>query len=246
MADMSRGWGSFTRQDKAIALKKAYDQTPVLFTFLRDFGQNCSLCPTKWLSWCACMNCCQDGMFIVAGPVIDDPNKKGFPSYVPNDRVLGHIQQPNMCCFCHPQLELLNKRKEEGGDVFAKVDGPCLFGGWSECCCDFRFAVSKPNSSKGTGDVAVITKKKPQGFTGAMRELGTNADNFVISFNDDNMTAQEKVTILAANIILDYELFDGTTEKCEAKDEGIYCYCFYCQLSGCTVPCYIFIPTKFG
>lgn len=76
----------------------------------------------------------------------------------------------------------------------------------------------------------------------------TDADNFTIVFNDDDnmMSAQEKVTILASQLLIDYELFDGTTEKCESKDEGIYCYCFYCQCSGATIPCYILIPTKFG
>ena len=182
-----------------------------------------------------------DGMYILAGPTVDDPKELGVPFSIPQDRVLGHIQQPNMCGKCHPYLDLLDRKH---GEAFAKVDGPCLFGGWSEMCCDFRFAISKPQSEKGAGDVAVITKKKPQSVMGALAELGTNADNYTITFNDDNISAQQKVTILAAQLLADYELFDGSTEKCEVKDEGIYCYFFYCQISGATCPCYILIPKQ--
>jgi len=243
--DTANSWGSLTKNDRVKAITDAYKKSPVLFTFVRDFGQSCCWAPScckKCLSTFVCMEWCQDRMMVFAGPLEDDPKELGTPFYLPMDRVLGNIEQPsNMCGYCHPYLDLKDRKD---GTNFAKMDGPCIFGGWSECCCDFRFAVSQPSSDKGAGDIAVITKKKPQSLTGAFAELVTNADNYVISFNSDTMTASQKVTILAAQVFTDYMIFDGNTEKCESKEEGIYCYFWYCMLAGALCPCYILIPKQ--
>ena len=42
-------------------------------------------------------------------------------------------------------------------------------------CCDFKFQTSFWNSPSKSGDIALITKKKPQGLGGAFRELMSEA-----------------------------------------------------------------------
>ena len=67
---------------------------------------------------------------------------------------------------------------------FAKVEGPCFFGGWSEFCCDYKFFVSRSRSEKQSGDLALITKKKPAGAGGFIAELCSDADVYSIQFNE--------------------------------------------------------------
>ena len=68
-------------------------------------------------------------MMVFAGPIEDNLKDIGTPYNLPMDRILGNIQQPsNMCGYCHPYLDLQDTKN---GANFAKMDGPCLFGGWS-------------------------------------------------------------------------------------------------------------------
>ena len=123
-----------------------------------------------------------------------------------------------------------------------KVVGPCFFGGWSECCCDFEFSTSY-FESRTKGDIASITKKKPQGIAGGAAELFSEADNYSIRYNlATQLTAAQKTSVIAAQILIDYMLFDGNTQKCDYRDGSVYCYFCYCSIVGCLVPCYIQIP----
>lgn len=58
-------------------------------------------------------------------------------------------------------------------------------------CCSFKFHTSFWGSPSKAGDLAVITKKKPQGLGGAVREMFTDADTYTIEFN---AAAADKIT----------------------------------------------------
>ena len=111
-------------------------------------------------------------------------------------------------------------------------------------CCDFEFFASFLGSESMTGDIAKITKVKPEGMAGALTELFSNADNHKIQFNlNANLSAAQKTTVLAGQLLLDYMLFDGeTNEKCDCDNNSIYCYFCYCSVIGSLWPCYVRIP----
>ncbi len=93
------------------------------------------------------------------------------------------------------------------------------------------------------GDVALITKKKPASLAAAFVELASDADVYSIVFNKSaNLTASQKVTILAGQLLADYMFFDGNTEKCSQDDNARYCYCCYFSCIGKLCPIYIAIP----
>ena len=126
---------------------------------------------------------------------------------------------------------------------FGKLEGPCFFGGWSEFCFDFKFFVSNLSSPQHTGDIGLITKKKPANSRGFIVELFSDADHYSIQFKEERgLSAEQKLTVLAAQLLLDYMLFDGSTKKCENRNDAVYCYCFYCSILGNMCPCYIAIP----
>ena len=75
--------------------------------------------------------------------------------------------------MCHPEWHIRDGGADETADPFAKIDGPCFFGGWSELCCDFKFFTSYFKSPTGTGDVALIVKKKPQSMGGVAQDFLT-------------------------------------------------------------------------
>ena len=114
-------------------------------------------------------------------------------------------------------------------------------------CCDFKFFVSRFTSDRGLGDIGLITKRRPKSLAAAAVELGTDADVYSIDFNSAaNSTAEQKLTVLSAQLLLDYMLFDGNTEKCKDTPEAVYCYCCYCSVLGALIPCYIAIPKNGG
>ena len=80
-----------------------------------------------------------------------------------------------------------------------------------------------------------------------LAELFTDADNYTIAFDPSvKLTAAQKATVLASQILADYMYFDGNTEKCKSDENGITFYCWYCSILGCIAPCCIQIPTNAG
>jgi hypothetical protein len=105
-------------------------------------------------------------------------------------------------------------------NILIYIVGPCLFGGCSEFCCDFEFLVSKYDSDNN-GDLAKITKVRAKGMAGMLKEAATDADNYSIQFNQDaQLGAPEKLSIIGAQVLTDYMIFDGNTEKCKCTNDG--------------------------
>ena len=96
-----------------------------------------------------------------------------------------------------------------------------------------------------SGDLGLITKQKPGNLASAAAELMSDADNYSIEFNPAaNLTAPQKATVLASQILADYMFFDGNTEKISMDDKGVTIYCCYCSIIGWLAPCCIHIPTN--
>lgn len=161
---------------------------------------------------------------------------------------IGAAIQPVFGGWIRPTIHLYaHEPNEVTADPFGKIEGPCFFGGWSEMCCTFTFFTSFFNSPSKAGDVAIIKKKRPKSIAGALRELFTESDVYTIEFNQAaKLTAPQKSSIIAGQLLADYMFFDGNTEKCSQDDNFVYCYCFYCNIIGALIPCYIAIPKRYG
>lgn len=250
--DFKQNWNVATkRQDKAKIRKQFYESQLPALTMLREDGMRCcckqNTCfPCRWLTTFVCFDCCEDGMNLYAGGLEYPANEKGrIPKsqHIQNE-LLGSVHQPTYGGWCTPTLHL----REAGAMTdkpYGKVEGPLCFGGWSEFCCDFKFFVSNMDSKKKSGDLALITKKKPVGLSGAAADLFTNADVYTVQFDPNaKLTPEQKVTMLGSQLLADYMFFDGNTQKCEIDSKGnIWCYIFYCSCIGLLVPCKFMIPT---
>lgn len=173
----------------------------------------------------------------------------GRPYQLPEDRLIGSVLQPKYAGCVRPTLELNNGTDAQGlnHQPFGRIVGPCCFGGMSELCLDFRFYSSLWASPQFSADIAMITRKAPQGVGGFFREMFTDADTYTVEFNpsisnDGRLTPSQKLTTLSAQVLIDYMLFDGNTKKCDCNDNGLTIYCFYCSVIGCAMPCCIHIP----
>jgi hypothetical protein len=217
-----------------------YKSQPVLMSILRTDGQRCCCkTPCKLLDTFVCFGCCQDGAQVYAGP-LQDGKEAGRPNGPNPAQLVGEAIQPIFGGWYLPTLHLRDANQSE---PFGTVQGPCCFGGWSEMCCNFKFQVSRYGGPSRVGDLAVITKKKPHNISSAFVELATDADVYTIEFNDAaGLSASQKVTILASQILSDYMWFDGNTEKCKVDDSGITCYLCYYSCIGALCPVYIYIP----
>ena len=105
--------------------------------------------------------------------------------------------------WCTPTLHLFDNQST--AEPFGKIEGPCCFGGWSDMCFSFKFFTSYFKSPKKTGDVALITKKKPSSAADAVVQLFTDASVFTINFNESaRLTASQKTSVLAGQLLADY------------------------------------------
>eukprot|EP00349_Pseudokeronopsis_sp_Brazil_P001314 CAMPEP_0202957494 /NCGR_PEP_ID=MMETSP1396-20130829/1865_1 /ASSEMBLY_ACC=CAM_ASM_000872 /TAXON_ID= /ORGANISM="Pseudokeronopsis sp., Strain Brazil" /LENGTH=362 /DNA_ID=CAMNT_0049674987 /DNA_START=87 /DNA_END=1175 /DNA_ORIENTATION=- len=247
--DLASSWGSMDVRSRSTAIKDLYMQYPPLATMIRHDGQRCCFpvrSPCRWLSTFVCFACCQDGMDVYAGSLQDDPEgEKGRPYQLANhqDRLIGSVVQPIYGGCYRPELHLSTA---DASEPFARMTGPCFFGGWSECCCTYPFPLTSFNNTNkdAEGDLGVVSKIKPKSFAGAMRELFSEADVYSLAFGTANggLTPAQKITTLASQLLLDYMIFEGNTEKCSEDNDAYYCYCCYFMCIGKLCPVYIAIP----
>lgn len=245
MGDLTKDWGNLGKNEQAKAMHDVYARYPPLFTIQRDGGMRCCYkCPCKVLSTCVCMACCADGAKVYAG-ALPDHEEKGLPVET-SAFVLGSILQPIFGGVVKPELHVYGEGGHgvDNAKPYGRIRGPFCFGGWSEMCCDFKFITSFMESDSDAGDIAIITKKKPQSLAGAAQELfSSNADNYSIDFKEGGQfNIAQKTSILAAQILADYMWFDGNTEKCKMENDACTCYLCYFSCIGLLVPCYIKVP----
>jgi hypothetical protein len=219
---------------------------PPLMSIVRTDGQRFCKFPCKWLSTFVFCGCCQDGVEVFIGQTNDEPESELGRGVDRTQAVkIGSAIQPICGGWYKPTIHL--SAHEDPNNItdepFAKIEGPLCFGGWSEVCCDFKFFTSYYASPTKTGDVAIIKKKRPRSAAGLFTELFSESDVYTIEFNPDaKLSATQKSSVLAGQLLADYMFFDGNTEKCSQDDSAVYCYCFYCNIMGALIPCEIIIP----
>lgn len=243
IADLQKDWKRFTGKDRVRAEKAAYQKVPVSLTMIRD-GTQFPLCCNKCVGCAVCTPCCADGFTLHAGATAEEDNAligKALIDNVDPAKVIGSGEVPSgmACGGCFtPTLNITEKQSEQ---PFAKLEGPCCFGGWSEMFCDFSFPISRFNGPGKLGDLAVVTKQKPQGLVAAAKEMVTDSDVYTIEFKDPTLNPQQKALFLSALVLSDYTYFEqGGGDKCGVDGDGRF-YLNCCNMYCCGMLC----PCKF-
>lgn len=150
---------------------------------------------------------------------------------------LGSASVPVMSAFFSPTLHVMDRGGVDG--PFAKVEGPCCFGGCSEFCFSFNFPVSKFGSAAKTGDIGKIIKQKPKDFGSGLREVLTNADLYTINFDDKELTPEQKSLLIGSLILNDYTYFENPQDACGIDPADGKPYINLCNIycCGCLCPC---------
>jgi len=247
--EISMDWQNFTdKKDRAKAEKAAYGHVPVAFTMIRD-GTQYPACCNKCVGCCIFTDCCADGMTMVAGPTSESSTKEIGATLINNldpNMTIGSAKVPVMSAFFSPTLHVMERGGMDG--PFAKVEGPCLFGGCSDFCCSFNFPVSRMDSPAKSGDLGKIIKQKPKNFGAAAREVLSSADLYTLEFGDDkSLTPEQKALLIGSLILNDYTYFEGPQDACGVDPEDGQCYIklFNCYCCGVLWPCKI-KPPKSG
>eukprot|EP01035_Chromulina_nebulosa_P024995 gene24995-32571_t len=151
-ANLQNDWARLTNsnnRERSIARKEFYRRQPTLFTIVRD----------------------DEGVHVYAGKT-EDGKEIGRPFNENPESLIGSVIQPILGGCCIPYLLL--KTGPDSSEPFGKIAGPCCFGGWSEMCCDFRFYVSRVSSNRSSGDIAIVTKKRPKSAAAVATTLCCN------------------------------------------------------------------------
>lgn len=110
---------------------------------------------------------------------------------VPNGPVLGHA---------HRRFGLINKKYDlldANGQMFARIRSS-HFKIWT-------FAIRDAQDQ----EVARISKK----WSGVLKEVFTDSDNFMIEFGNAQWTAQQRAVIFAASISVDFDFFENNQKN---------------------------------
>eukprot|EP01059_Diplonema_ambulator_P010860 TRINITY_DN2088_c0_g1_i1.p1 TRINITY_DN2088_c0_g1~~TRINITY_DN2088_c0_g1_i1.p1 ORF type:complete len:379 (+),score=81.54 TRINITY_DN2088_c0_g1_i1:63-1139(+) len=139
------------------------------------------------------------------------------------------------CCGggCTPTVEVFMRGEST---PFSAIEGPtCCFAGLTEMCCSQEFFVSSRSGEK-LGDLGLIIKEKPKTAGEALKEIGTDADLFSLTFKNTSMPRDKKLMLLSSLLLLDYMFFEENQPfECGGDSCSVTCCYMYC--GGCFVPC---------
>lgn len=93
------------------------------------------------------------------------------------------------------------------------------------------------NTKLKIGDLAQITKKAPDGFSGAAREACTDSDTFTLMFKKHGLAPQQKAMMLSSLVMVDYMLFEQDNGMCKCENKKLEITLFECYCCGCLCPC---------
>ena len=207
---------------------------------------------SRWLGCCIWNDCCKQDIYVHAGEVAsligNDDNE--HPASNPDrtvedkasDQCLGWITQPAFGGWCTPTLNIMERGAGETPNFsgFAKLEGPCFFGGVCAICFEAPFKLSTMEDHQidehiETGDMASLIKKTPKTMTGALQAAFTDSDVFEMEFKKE-ITAKQKALLLATLFSADYMLFERDGELCKRNDKG-GCTTVWCNWYCCGVIC---------
>ena len=173
-----------------------------------SLGAKPCLCGPNWA------DACSDGV------VVHEGRPAGAPGFLPLDRVVGVVHEPQSC-GCVPRFEAL----DENYDVVGYVEGRPCFGGFWDACLDSSFAFSKAPGR--AGDKGHITHVK-----------SLCGDDELIELELNMMAGKDKLLSLASVILLDGAFFERDNRLCRFRKRRGACQatCCLCYAGGCYCP----------
>ncbi|XP_064468855.1 phospholipid scramblase 1-like [Ornithodoros turicata] len=111
----------------------------------------------------------------------------------PPDHTIGFVNEE--CSFCRPSFTI----NDRSGKPVIRVQGPCITQS-IPCACDVIFSVLTLSGNQ----IGMITKQ----FSGALRELFTDADFFCVTFPMD-LDVHAKACLVACAILIDFMFFES-------------------------------------
>jgi len=228
--------------------------TPVL-TLERD-GCDCGQpSPKPCLCCFACTENCSDRGIIYAGD-FGEAAVPGMSAVRDKSTMIGETRQPLKGGGFHPVLQIMERDEsdpEPSNIQFAAARGPRCFGGMSELCCNVEFGASKAKPDMGVDEIhklefdyASITKVKPASFTQALREAFTDVDIYVVAFEEEDVTPQQKANFLGTMIMMEYMFFERSNDICRYDGRYFHLTFFNCFCYGCVCPCKLVFDTQAG
>jgi len=220
----------------------AIEAMPTVMTLNRE-----GCCAKPCLGCWICTDSCKDGFILDAGEPFGAPGDVTM-----SDRTIAYASQPACGGWFTPTINLFTRssagsEKESAFQPTAKVEGPCIFGGCSELCCNSEFMISgmkegQIDSAIKTGDLATIIKEKPKGFCECGREMFTDSDHFTVNFKQGvGLTPQQKASFMGSLILADYMFFEGDHGPCHVEGTKLFITLFEYYCCGCVCPCNIVI-----
>jgi len=181
-------------------------------------------CPQKCLgNYIICCDCCADGIKVYEGHVFGSPGELVNP---PQPMVT--VKQPYLGGYFTPTLDVYPKGNTEAPPS-ATITGPCCLGGASELCCKSTFNYASTGGNL-KGSIVHLT---PESCLDVCAEICTDVDHFRITYNQD-ATTEDKATMLASSILVDYMFFEMDNGMLACKDgklEITCCFTFCWNLS---------------
>eukprot|EP00457_Paulinella_chromatophora_P010508 gb/GEZN01010612.1/.p1 GENE.gb/GEZN01010612.1/~~gb/GEZN01010612.1/.p1 ORF type:complete len:274 (-),score=29.18 gb/GEZN01010612.1/:317-1138(-) len=161
--------------------------------------------PRVWCEWCHCCECCNHRMTIYqARP--DDRNERGD--------ILGYVESDFKCgCSCVPNFTIRNAERKPTYHV--RKDRDCDACECCEClCCCCAMG--------GKGYVISDGKGVPGGIYHLDEENSSKLaeDAFRLTFPEQSKE-HDRVMMLAATILVDYDLYDEPPPKGQVMTEPI-------------------------
>lgn len=137
--------------------------------------------------------------------------------------VIGWTRE-NWCNLFKPTYEVTSARTGKIGDIM----GPavCIGGVSSIRSTLFNFYKSSIIGDTFRENSAEIILQ-PQN---KINDIISDADKYILNFNDKNMSNEHKIIMISSLILIDYVFFEGDTSD---LDKGLYlgtCYCCGCQI----------------
>jgi len=206
----------------------------------------------KCLGCCVCGPRCQDEMLVHAGNLPSDPGFIGGtkccgpPCCTPpqdkyhRDTYFARSQVPKWGGGCTPTTNITDRVGGPGTpeEQFGTVEGPTCFGGCKDLCMDTPFKISQtPGKS---GNLGEIRKRRPKNCSECCVACCSDIDYYDINMANGNFTPEQKATVMASAIHLDYMFFEQDPPPVQVESDGkntiiIITLCqWYCY--GCIVP----------
>jgi hypothetical protein len=125
----------------------------------------------------------------------------------PAEKKIGKVKQPWLAGGLRPEMHMFDGQDQQVGTV----NGPCCCIG---ACCSSQWDFKDNN-----GKEHVKMKRGGMADVGIARSAGSNSDRYEITFEDQTMNIDEKISVIGTVIFIDYLFFEGETN----------CTCVWCQ-----------------